>query len=196
MIKTIITSIDDALIRLAIEDILSKYTLIVGDLGTGKTRLTAKLVSSLLRRGYNKKITIIDLAPEAGGIGLRLDRYIPSLTGVRYLAPSKVYAPRLYARTVDELKKYIVHNYTESLKLFQSFVDSPTDILVVNDLSIFLHHGDSDMVVRFLSYADTFIGNSYYGVRLRENFGLGLDNVEKDRVEELSKYMDLVIKLI
>ena len=182
-------------LKIDVEDILDKRTLIIGDVGTGKTRLTAELINGLIERGFGEYMTIIDLGPSLGRVGSTLAQYSRNIVRLRYLRPSKIYAPRLTAISRDELNEYIMWNYSESRRLFMEYVKSPTDILVVNDLSIFLHRGTVSEVIRFIKHSDTFIGNAYYGKAIVDKFGLGLDEVEKSRVEELLNYMDNIINL-
>ena len=176
--------------------LVGKKTLIIGDVGKGKTRLSAEIIMGLVERGFGNDITVIDLAPDAGWIGVRISRYISGIRGLRYFSPRQIYAPRLHARNRRELKRYIFSNYKESLRLFEEFLDNPTDILVVNDLSIFLHYGEIDIIIDTLDMVHTFIGNSYYGESLRDRFGLGLDEIERRKVDEIIMYMDIVVKLV
>lgn len=195
MNKIIETNINEVLSKIYVTSLIGKNTLIIGEVKKGKTRFTAKIISDLINFGY-KDVTVIDLAPEAGVIGRRINSYISNFGSIRYLYPPKIFAPRLYAKDLDELKSYILHNYKESLKLFELFLKSPTDILVVNDLSIFLHHGESSFIINVLRFPNTFIGNSYYGETLKENYGMGLDRIEKSRLNEIMRYMDNIIKLV
>ena len=44
--------------------LLGKRTLIIGEVGSGKTALTAKIVLDLIAMGLGNEITVIDMAPE------------------------------------------------------------------------------------------------------------------------------------
>ena len=92
--------------------ILSKRTLIIGELGSGKTLLTMKIVDKLIDNGYGKYITILDFAPKRKGIagGRLIDFGFNSSKVFAYLAPEKVFTPRISANNAEELLKLAIMN--------------------------------------------------------------------------------------
>jgi len=178
-----------------VASILRRRTLIIGEVGTGKTKLTADIIKMLLEMGFKKDISIIDLGPGKKDVGSPLSKYLGGFYVLTYLYSPDIYAPRLMARDSDELMKYIELNYREAKKLFKIYLSHPTRILVINDLSIFLHRGTVKEIMDIIKESDTFIGNAYYGSRIKDKFDTGIDEVERQRVEELIEYMDKVINL-
>ena len=86
--------------KLFVNELLKRKVLIVGDVGTGKTALTAQILEKLIDLGLENDITIIDMAPKTffisgKRIGGRLDEYTDLVKKVKYLTPTIVYAPRL-----------------------------------------------------------------------------------------------------
>lgn len=162
--------------------------LIVGEIGAGKTRLTKMLVETLASLGLSKEITVIDMAPAYKGVGLPLE-----VSGVRVLRPEKLYAPRLMGRSCDEVWRYARLNETLTRPLLEKYLRDPTPILVINDLTIYLHAGDPSLLYRAVDTATLFIGNAYYGTRLRDECGLW--EREKRLVEDLMARVDMVCRL-
>ena len=77
-------------------EILGKKVLILGEAGSGKTKLAARLLKALMKLVGSEKITVIDLAPQrTGGIGGKITDYVSLTDEIRYLSPEKVYMPRL-----------------------------------------------------------------------------------------------------
>jgi len=69
--------------------------LILGEVGSGKTSLTAKIVQKLMLFIESKEITVIDMAPEAiGEIDGKLSKYLNLNSELRYLSPAEVDAQR------------------------------------------------------------------------------------------------------
>ncbi|RLG00534.1 MAG: hypothetical protein DRN47_01280, partial [Candidatus Wolframiiraptor sp.] len=58
------------------EDFLGRRTLIVGDVGTGKTRLLSYFLDYLIEeRGCEREVTLIEMAPAYKGIGAPVESY-------------------------------------------------------------------------------------------------------------------------
>ncbi len=177
------------------EMFLDRYTLVIGEVGRGKTRLTADFIKELIRLGYDDKLYIIDLAPNTKNVGARLSKYVYGFRNSIYRYSREIKAPRLEATDANVLREYTERNYRIALEFFNDFIKSNREILVVNDLSIFLHSGSVEELMDIVYHAKTFFGNSYYGESIVDYFGSGLDRSEKRKVIELSSYMDNVIKL-
>ena len=86
-------------------------------------------------------------------------------------------------------------NYSLALRLFESYLDNPTDILVINDLSICLHYSEPTVLRDVFNNADSVLANSYYGKGISSVFYRELDVIERRRVENLFRFMDILVKL-
>lgn len=178
-----------------VDKILNKKILIIGDVGSGKTRLTARILDELVSRGFGDIITVIDMAPSVGNIGSRLSTYTKVIEKVRYFFSEKIRGPRLEGKDAKEIldiaksNKEIVEEY---LKLF---LENPTEILIVNDITIYFHAGEIEKVFEIMDASKTFIANAYYGSALSEDKGSGLSAREKKLVQILSRKCDKVIIL-
>jgi len=179
---------------------LKKKILIVGDVGSGKTKLTANLLDQAVDMGYSRKITVIDMAPPTMRVrGIRIGGTLAEITRstlkVRYLKPAKVKAPRVTAKTPQELRKLAKFNRTAIDRLLTKYAQKPTPILLINDVSMYLQAGRLERILRVARKAETFIANGYFGKKLEEDLGTGISGREKTLMKRLMKEMDILIRL-
>jgi hypothetical protein len=170
------------------ELLIGKKTLIIGGIGSGKTRLTAEILRGLMDRMGS--LTLMDFAPGRGGVGLPLSSYI----NIGCVRPEGLHAPRIEGRDAEEVLRLARDNEEKIRPILISFLSKPTDALVINDLTIYLHSGDPELLLKCIDSSRTFIGNAYYGKDFDDK-GSGLNERERFLVEKLMKMMDLVIKM-
>ena len=180
-------------------DFLGKRVMIVGEVRSGKTRLTGKLLDEAVQRLSPHSITAIDMAPtpkasliRAGG---RLDRFSKRLSEVRYLKPKYVYAPRLQGETGEEVRRYARKNRSAIDPLIEEFISKPTPILFINDLTLYLHAGDSKRIIEAISKCGTVVLNAYRGDLLKDDKASGISRRESEALEEVMGVMDLVVEM-
>ena len=180
------------------DEFLGKKVLIIGDVGRGKTRFTRELLIEAIEMGYGPRITVIDMAPEqvsfnglsAGGKILRPDEF-----EIRYLSCEDIKTPRLSARSPSELLELADYNRRILKRLLKEFISSPTRILFINDVSLYLQRGKFDLLWSALEKADTAIINGYYGEKLRDDLGTGLSERERRLMNKLADKVDILIRL-
>lgn len=178
------------------KDIIGKRVLILGEVGSGKTRLAAKLLQELTLLTNPEKITIIDLAPErTEGAGGKIKDYVNLAHGIHYLSPSKIYTPRLTGKSRDEILHYAEANKKAIEPLLDEYIKKPTETLIINDVTIYLHLGALEKILECAKLAKTFLATAYYGERLSRDFGTGISKREKQLTERLAALMDLTIKI-
>lgn len=176
--------------NLSLSDILGKRVLIVGERGRGKTLRTALLLRELLKVYKPEDVTIIDMAPTTLHPGSRLSGYIEGLGPLRYLSPRLVRAPRIEGRDAGEVLALAKLNAEAIDPLLDEYLSKPTALLVVNDLTIYLHAGSLEKAARCALTAETFLANAYRGSSLTAlDKGSGLSERER---ETLSMFIDLV----
>jgi GTPase SAR1 family protein len=179
-------------------EIVGLKTLIVGDVGAGKTRLTRRLLDESFEMNL-EKLTVIDMAPEAVNIngvsvgGVLLDDYQDD---IRLLRSNDIKTPRLSAKTSEELFMLADHNRREIEGLLDAFdMEQNSGTLFVNDVSIYLQRGDLDRLWSTFSEIKTVVVNGYLGEKLKKDLGTELSLNERRQMEALASRMDLVIKL-
>ncbi|MFX1411200.1 MAG: hypothetical protein ACFFA6_12680 [Promethearchaeota archaeon] len=175
-----------------------QYTLIYGEVNTQKTYLTAKFIQYLLesKKVNPQKISILDFAPKLIyfknlKIGGRIqDYYNESIKCRNLIAEGEIIPPRLKARNRSELYENLCSNYKITSKILEKFNENPTDILIINDISIYLHLGSKKYVLETIYGVNTFFGNSYYGTTIKSKFSKLLSINEKKKVDFLIKNIE------
>jgi len=170
-----------------LEDYLSRKTLILGDVNTGKTTLTKKVLEALCRRDLGGRIAIVDMAPEVPE-KLAKEKGLPGVGGkltppeghdILYLG-GHYDPPRLSSRTEEDAMEKAKQNRRIGEGLFRKLDGQSRDILLVNDVSMYLQAGTTENLTRWLDRAATVIANGYWGKRLG-----GGTLTERERTETL-----------
>ena len=174
--------------------------LIIGDVGAGKTQLTVRLVEEVLAVGLQEQLTIIDMAPTTRFVGTlkvggQLREAAPHLSTVRYLAPSRVETPRLSARSPQELQHLVTLNQQRIAPLLRTFLHTPSSILVINDVSLYLQSGSFALVTQVLDAAETCIVNGYYGQSIQSKITDPVSRIERALMDRLIARVDIVVTL-
>jgi hypothetical protein len=181
---------------LEIGRLLGRKTLIVGEAGTGKSHLLARILEKMVEALGPEEITVIDMAPfRFSGIGGKLRELTESVNLVRYLTDDRIAPPRLAGRTATEVLKLAERNASLIRPLLLEFLKRPTKILLVNDLTIYLHTGDPSLLEKVLEAAETFVATCYEGERLSDDRGSGITAIERTRLNELKGRVDDVLVL-
>jgi hypothetical protein len=168
-------------------------TLLYGEMNTGKTYITAKFIDFLL--DFNlfdpKEISILDFAPkflDVNGLkvgGKILDFSEKSIECNYLRLYGEIIPPRLNANNKQELFENICHNYKITTQMLELYKRQQTKVLIMNDISIYLHIGNKNTLLNAINSAHTFFGNSYYGIKIKKSFCALLSLKEKSRVEFL-----------
>jgi hypothetical protein len=179
---------------------LGKRTLILGDVNTGKTTLSREILVEFCRRGLSSRIAVIDLAPEIladvltardlQGVGGKL--LPPGESDVLYLEAS-LKPPRLSSGTEEEALEIARENVAKIEGLFKDFGRSSRDILFINDISLYLQAGTTEVLLDWIRSAKIVVANGYYGERLGSGV---LSRREKEQTGRLKQYFDEVIELV
>ena len=177
--------------------LLGRKTLIVGEAGTGKSHLLARILEIMVEALGPEEITVIDMAPfRFSGIGGKLRELTESVRRVRYLTDDRIAPPRLAGRNATEVLRLAERNASLIRSLLLEFIKRPTRILLVNDLTIYLHEGDHSLLEEVIEAAETFVATCYEGERLSDDKGSGITAIEMTRLGELKGRVDNVLSLI
>lgn len=183
-------------LKLKVSDVLGKKTLILGEAGSGKTRLAAELVEKLMALVNRDRITVIDFAPRRiSQLGGKLSDYVTVTGGVRYLTPNEVHTPRLTGISKEQVRQLARLNRKLMEPLLDRFVQCPSEVLVMNDITLYLHLGKLQRILECVRLAETFLGTAYYGSRLAKDFGAGISSRERRLTDELAAFMDQVVRI-
>lgn len=160
-------------IKIDAKNFLGKWTLILGEVNTGKTTLTGDILSTISHLIPHERLAVIDLAPVIpadmtntfglSGIGGRLNR--PEKERWLYLT-SHIDPPRLSTDTEEEALTVAERNRIKVEKLLQIFSKSERDVLFINDVSLYLQAGSARDLIRYFIHVDTLVANGYFGKKL------------------------------
>jgi nucleoside-triphosphatase THEP1 len=177
-------------------DVLGKKTLIIGEAGAGKTTLAAKLLQELMTLVDPENITVIDLAPKRSGeIGGRIKDHKEISEKIRYLSPKNVYTPRLTGKSAEQITHFAELNEKNMEPLLERFVQNVTKVLIINDVTLYLHLGELENILKCAKLAETFLVTAYYGSKLADDLGTGISSRERQMIDKLSTFMDLVVRI-
>ncbi len=178
------------------KDLIGKKMLIKGGVGTGKTRLTEMLLQQSTQILPTGNITVIDLAPPRRFIGqLVIGGTLSVPNEVKYLRPSRIWAPRLDGKTKEEVVELAKSNAAAIEKIFDIYARAPTPVLFINDLTLYLHAGSMEVLLKAVKCADTLVCNAYEGHQLSEDKGSGISEREKKLLRDLERFMDIIVDL-
>ncbi len=175
---------------------------IIGETGTGKTRLTLKAIEKLAEK-HGENLTVIDFAPgktfyKGKTIGLRIEDILPMeiLNKIRYIKANTKPA-RITSKTCRQLMEAVKENTRECLKVLEKFLQNPTSHLVINDLSIYLQGGSLQPLLKCMKLTETMIVNSYYGYSISGPMKCHLIISRRERfmVRCILRMFDKIIKL-
>jgi hypothetical protein len=172
---------------------IGRHSLLYGETDTRKTFYTAKFVQFLIQnKNYEpNKITILDFAPKLSfynniKIGGKIEDYFENCKKCNLInLRGEIIPPRLEAKNKLELYENLCHNYKLTSKAIQDFKKKPNPVLIINDISIYLHLGDVNYLLEIIGKADTFFGNTYYGSKINRKFARLLSIRETKKVEFL-----------
>lgn len=173
----------------SLEEYWERKSLILGDVNSGKTRMTLELISRIIDQ-KRAEVAVLDLAPEqTQGIGGKMD--VPSHHLISY-STTTIIPPRLAGRDTDEIEAYARRNAEAIEEVFADYVKNPKKVVIINDVSLYLQSGTLDRLMEVLSPSHTAIINGYYG----KTFGDSpLSKRERRQIDRLIKVCDRVIYL-
>lgn len=178
-------------------DIIGMKTLIVGDVGSGKTALTRRLLMEAVDQ-VSDVITVLDFAPLARKVkGMDVGGYLleEDHPNIRRLYSRLIKTPRLSAQDGEELIRLAGFNREITESLIAKYLDSPTETLFINDISIHLQQGNLKELLDAMNKASTVVANGYMGSKLKPDHGSGVSERESFMMRRLAAGIDRVIDL-
>lgn len=179
-------------------DFIGHHTLLYGETNTKKTYFTSKFIQFLVeaKKINPKEISILDFAPPLSMIknlkigGKIRDFYEGGIKCKNILFRGEIIPPRLKAKNETEVYQNVFENFKKTIEILNEFNNDPTSILIINDISIYLHAGNKIALMKAIKNSNTFFGNSYYGTSISRDFAPLINLREKRLVKYLIKKMD------
>jgi len=163
-----------------VQEFRNRKTLIIGEVNTGKTAYLAEILNRFLEGGETD-LTVMDMAPESvKGIGGKMT--MKETKSISYCT----------TQIVDEVEALAEHNAKLIEGVFTEYVKSPSKVLFINDVSLYLQAGDLHKLLLWINSTPTVIMNGYYGFSLGEG---ELGKRERQNMKALQKRCDRVIEL-
>ncbi|MDW8041331.1 MAG: hypothetical protein RMJ75_00800 [Nitrososphaerota archaeon] len=177
-----------------LQSVLGRRVLITGEAGSGKSTRLLELLREAVSEGLGDLITVIDMAPErTGGFGGKLRDLDPTVNQLRYLTSDAIVGPRTTGRDAGEVVAIARRNAALIDQLLLAYLKHPTPVLLINDVTIYLHAGDPELLKAVIGASQTFVGTAYEGIKLAEDKGSGLTAIERERLKLLKSWVDQVI---
>jgi len=174
---------------------IGRKTIIVGEIGSGKTLLLSRFLDQLVRSGLKDRVTVIEMAPNMGGVGGTVENYTRNVACVKYLKPWRIIPPRTMGRNREEVIRYARLNMLALKPLIDEYLRNPTEILLINDLTIYLHAGEVEDIIQLINISKTFTATAYEGEKLADDKGSGITEKERESLNRLKGLVDEVLRL-
>ena len=171
------------------ESYLNCRTLIIGDVNSGKTRLTQAIMQSLVQVGHGPEIVVLDLAPETTkGIGGKMTPQSKDIL----LLTCPILPPRLTGKNENEIQRLAEQNAQRIDPLIDRAIAAKRTILIINDASLYLQAGSLKRFIAMIKTSPTVIINAYYGNSFKP---APFTNTEQKNVESLYSLCNQVTRL-
>lgn len=167
-----------------------RRTIIIGDVNTGKTRLTENVLARWVAQDRSQEIVVLDLAPETKEtIGGRI--HLPAGFQGGVLATT-IMPPRLSGRDEDEAATLAEANAAAIETLLKDSRLETCSILVINDVTLYLQAGKYERLWAVIQPVKTILINAYYGHSFPD---YQLSRQERRLTDRLIQDCDRVIRL-
>ena len=151
--------------------LIARTTIITGDVNTGKTTLTGKLAERICTGLQHPAILVLDMAPtipenvQSGTISERISGFVTFASMHKALVlKSGLVPPRLMGTSPSHTVELAEQNRKKIDAWIKRIVTHPPfDLLVINDLSIYLQAGACHGLEPLWCMASTVIANGYMG---------------------------------
>jgi hypothetical protein len=102
----------------------------------------------------------------------------------------EIIPPRLKSRNKKELYHNARENFKKTSEILNLFIDNPTAILIINDISIYLHIGSIKLLLNAINKSNTFFGNTYFGSSIKRGYSTLFSLRERRKVKSLIKKVE------
>ncbi|WP_462324718.1 hypothetical protein [Desulfoplanes sp.] len=186
------------------EQLIGRRTIITGGVNTGKTTLTGywgdEIRDCMQDKMSTPIVAVLDMAPtvpmelsgrtQGGPIGghVIFNHSTPDL-----LFKGGIHPPRLMGTSPKHIITLARENRGHIETWFNRLVNGDrVDLLIINDMSIYLQAGKAETMATVLDHAHTVVANGYKGQTLGTD---SLSRTEKRRMDKIERYFDAVVPM-
>jgi len=170
---------------------LNRKTLIVGDVKSGKTERTLKLLRSFIASAIHP-IGVLDLAPEKiSGVGGKIPLSPQERAHIDYFSPLIV-PPRLWGKTPEEVFALATENARRIEGVLHSVSWEKYRVLFINDISLYFHTQTVTDLFWAIEQVPTILMNGYYGRFFRPG---DISRREREQMDALMEGCDQIFFL-
>ena len=187
-----------------VETLIERKTIITGEVNTGKTTLTGfwgdELWEYIGKHMHTPSVAVLDMAPtvppelskltKGGPIGGHtiFNDFTPDI-----LFKGGIHPPRLMGTSPKHIITLARENRRHIENWFKTLINGDkVDLLIVNDMSIYLQTGKVDIMAEVLNRAHTVIANGYKGKTLGTD---SMSRTEKRRMNRIEWYFDNIVPM-
>lgn len=169
----------------------NRKTLIAGEVNSGKTEWTFKILRELMGC-EGGPIAVLDLAPERiQGVGGKMLLSPAEKEKVLYFSPL-ILPPRLTGKTAGEILALAWENCQRIEETLRALRERTFWALVINDVSLYLQGGEVESLMASVKGISTLVMNGYYGRYFGES---AFSRREREQMEALMLRCDKVFHL-
>ena len=184
--------------NLNFKDFIGHHVLLYGETNTKKTYYTSKFIQFLVesKKVFPNDISILDFAPPLSTInnlkigGKIQDFYEKSMTCKNILFKGEITPPRMNSSNKTELYQNACENFKKTSEILHLFKKDPTPILIINDISLYLHIGNVKLLLEAINKSNTFFGNAYFGSSIKRGYATLFSLRERRKVKSLIKKVE------
>ncbi len=106
-------------------------------------------------------IAVLDLAPaRTWGVGGKLN--LPGAGKITLFSPL-ILPPRLTGRSEEEIWKIAKENFKRIEECLKYMQEQSWSFIVINDVTLYLHQGQAEELLKYVALTPTLLLNGYYG---------------------------------
>jgi hypothetical protein len=186
------------------EQLIGHRTIITGEVNTGKTTLTGFWGDAVWKCLDAPFVTVLDMAPTMPPklCGRIRNRGIGGFVGFSSFTPDllfrgAVHPPRLLGTSPD----HILALARENKKRIETWLTAvlardQVDLLIINDMSIYLQTGKVEKLTDVIHHARTVIANGYQGTTLGADALSQAESQAMDRITRIFQHQVRLTKIL
>ncbi|MGX9365155.1 hypothetical protein ACTVJH_03850 [Desulfoplanes sp. PS50] len=186
------------------DKLIGSRILITGEVNTGKTTLTGLWADQIWNHLDMPCVAVMDMAPTippdlsrqtgTGAVGghVMFNAFIPDL-----LFRGDIHPPRMLGGSPEHILALALENKKRIETWFADILaHDRVDLLVINDMSIYLQAGEIDNLAPVIHHAHTVIANGYMGKTLGTDTLSQTEQLAMNRIARIFQHQVRLTKIL